>query len=611
MDPGQAQGRGSVHGQDRSDRRRPPEFPRQRAPHVGSGRLRGRRGGRGRRCRCGRRPAAASGVGAAGCAVTGYRRVRGGEEPARIQRPPAGRAHVQPRFDRPGRRDRGQRRARVHPERRVDGERVRRAVGMKYSRRAVVGVSVAAGLLGVGSVALILSSPQTHAEGTFALRGVYAAFLLLIGWGFAGTGLYAWSRRPANAIGPLMTATGLAWLLRGLGVSDNSVLFSIGELAAPAAFALLAHLLLAFPSGRLQTSAQRRLAALAYANATVLQVAAFVVTDTTAPDAGCDGCPPNPILIFSSSSLAGLVILLQLICSFVLLIGLVLTMLRRWRRATAGQRRSLSPVLSAGAFTLLFLASALVAGTVGAAAAADAALIVALTSFACVPFAFLLGLLRSRLGQAEAVSLVVGKLGANAGRSALRDTLAQALGDPRLELAYWVPEISSYVESDGRPVVLPAPGSGRVATRISHGGDPVAAVIHGASLEDDADLVQAVGAAVTLTLRSERLDAELQVRVAELRASRGRIVHQADEQRRRIERDLHDGAQQRLMALGINLRLARERVDHAPRAGARRRRPGRGRRADRRVAAGAERSDRRATRAGARHPPSRADRARP
>src|SRR4051794_15142075 len=86
---------------------------------------------------------------------------------------------------------------------------------MRYSRRAVIGVSVAAGLLGVGSVALILSSPQTHAEGTFALRGVYAAFLLLIGWGFAGTGLYAWSRRPANAIGPLMTATGLAWLLRG------------------------------------------------------------------------------------------------------------------------------------------------------------------------------------------------------------------------------------------------------------------------------------------------------------------------------------------------------------------------------------------------------------
>jgi signal transduction histidine kinase len=433
---------------------------------------------------------------------------------------------------------------------------------MRYSRRALIVVAASAWLLGVGSVALILTSPRTHAEGTFALPGVYAAFLLLIGWGFAGTGLYAWSRRPANAIGPLMTATGLAWLLRGLGVSDNSLLFSIGELAAPAAFALLAHLLLVFPSGHLETRSQRWLAVLAYVNATVLQAAAFVVTDTRAPDAGCEGCPPNPILIFGSSSFAGLAILLQLICSFVILVGLVLAMLRRWRRATAGQRRSLSPVLSAGAFTLFFLASALVAGAVGAAAAADATLIVALTAFACVPFAFLLGLLRSRLGQAEAVSLVVGKLGAGAGRSAMRDTLAQALGDPRLELAYWVPEISSYVESDGRPVALPVPGSGRFATRISHGGDPVAAVIHGASLEDDANLVQAVGAAVALTLRSERLDAELQVRVAELQASRARIVQAGDEQRRRIERDLHDGAQQRLMAVGINLRLARDRVEH-------------------------------------------------
>ena len=184
------------------------------------------------------------------------------------------------------------------------------------------------------------------------------------------------------------------------------------------------------------------------------------------------------------------------------------------------------------------------------------------TSFACVPFAFLLGLPRSRLGKAEAVSLVVSRDGAGAGRSDLRDTLAQALGDPHLELAYWVSEISSYVESNGRPVALPAIGSGKFATRISHGGDPVAAVIHDASLEDDDDLIQAVGAAVALTLRSERLDAELQVRVAELQASRARIVQAGDEQRRRIERDLHDGAQQRLMALGINLRLARDRIGH-------------------------------------------------
>ena len=268
-------------------------------------------------------------------------------------------------------------------------------------------------------------------------------------------------------------------------------------------------------------------------------------------------------------------------------------MLRRWRRATAGSgarsARSCQQVRS----PCSSCACALVAGAVGAAAAADAALIVALTAFACVPFAFLLGLLRSRLGQAEAVSLVVGKLGADAGRSALRDTLAQALGDPRLDVAYWVPEISSYVESHGRPVTLPAPGSGRFATRISHGGDPVAVVIHGASLEDDADLVQAVGAAVALTLRSERLDAELQVRLAELRASRARIVQAGDEQRRRIERDLHDGAQQRLMALGIDLAWPGTGSRTTPR----------GHRALGHLAARAERGPAELREPGARHPP--------
>jgi signal transduction histidine kinase len=432
---------------------------------------------------------------------------------------------------------------------------------MISSRRVLMGAAVGICLLGIGVALLILRSPGTHAAGTFASRTVYAAFLLLIGWGFAGTGLYAWGRRPGNAVGPLMTAAGSAWLLRGLGVSDDSVVFSVGELAAPLTFAVLVHLLLVFPSGRLETTTQRRLAMVAYANCTALQVAAFVFTDTTAPYAGCDGCPPNPILILNSRSLSTLASTLQVVCTFVVLTGLGLVLLGRWRKATAGQRRSLSPIIIVGALAFFFLASAMVADAVSAAAVANAALIVALTLFAFVPFAFLLGLLRSRFGEAEAVTLVVSRLGAGAGRSALRDALAQALGDPGLELVYWVPEISSYVESGGRPIALPRVGSGKFATQISHDGEPVAAVVHDASLEDEARLIQAVGAAVALTLRNERLAAELRVRVAELRASRARIVHAGDEQRRRIERNLHDGAQQRLMALGINLRLARERVE--------------------------------------------------
>lgn len=437
---------------------------------------------------------------------------------------------------------------------------------MRSPSRALIAAAVAAGLIGIGLTVLVLNSSHTHASGSFASPRVYAFYLLLIGWGFAGTGLYAWARRPGNDIGLLMTATGLAWMIRGLEVSGDSVVFSVGELAAPLSFALLAHLLLAFPSGRLETTAQRRLAALAYVNVTVLQLVAYVFTDTTASYSGCDGCPPNPILISGSKTVVGLTIGLQLVCAVVVLVGLIVVQLRRWRRATVGQRRALSPILMTGGLTLFFLAAALVGSGTGAGTATDAADFVALSLFAFVPFAFLLGLLRSRFGTAEAVTLVVSSLAEQAGRSGLRDTLAETLGDPGLELAYWVPEISSYVDADGRPVTLPENGDGRFATVISHGGDPVAAVVHDASLEDERSLVQTVGAAVALTLRNERLAAELRVRVAELRSSRARIVEAGDEQRRRIERDLHDGAQQRLMALGINLRLARDLVVGDPEA---------------------------------------------
>lgn len=434
---------------------------------------------------------------------------------------------------------------------------------MNRSRRASVAAAVATCLVGTASAALVLGAASTHASGVFAKPGVYLFYLILIGGAFASTGLYVWWRRPENRVGPLMTAVGCAWLLRGVETSSNGVLFAIGNLAAPWAFALLTHLLLAFPSGRLTSATQRLLAAVAYVNVAVLQLVAFVFTDTRAPYAGCVGCPANPLLISSASAAVAWVLAAQSVCSLGVLAGLVVVLSRRWRAATARQRRSLSPILLTGALTLVFVASAIL-GASSLPWASDAFLVVALTLFACVPFAFLLGLLRSRFGEAEAMARVVSRLGDRIGRSTLRDTLAEALGDPLLDLAYWVPEISSYADSEGRRVALPDQGTDTLATFISHGGEPVAAIVHDASLGVDSNLVQTVGAAVALTLRNERLDAELKVRVAELGASRARIVRAGDEERRRIERDLHDGAQQRLLALGINLRLARDVVNARP-----------------------------------------------
>ena len=330
---------------------------------------------------------------------------------------------------------------------------------MTSFRRALIALGMLGVLIGIGMLVLILSSTSTHAGGAFAPRGTYAAYTLVIGWGFAGTGLYAWARRPENNVGPLMSAVGFAWLLQGLATSNDSVVFSIGILSRPLAYALLVHLLLAFPSGRLETRAQRWLTALVYFDVTVLQLASFVFQDTTASYANCTACPTNPILISASQTLYGLTTGLQGACALIALVGLVAVLYRRWRRNAPGQRRVLAPILSVGGLALFFVVVATLAGSSGSSTISDGAFIAALTVLALIPFAFLVGLLRSRLGRAEAATAVVGRLGAAVGRTAMRDALADALGDPELEIAYWVPDVESYVDADGDPVALPRPAA--------------------------------------------------------------------------------------------------------------------------------------------------------
>ena len=188
-------------------------------------------------------------------------------------------------------------------------------------------------------------------------------------------------------------------------------------------------------------------------------------------------------------------------------------------------------------------------------------------ALALVPFAFLAGLLRSRVAGAAAVSALVASLGDAGGRRGrLREALAEALGDPSLELAFWLPERGGWVDESGAAVALPAPESARMCTTIEHEGRPLATIVHDVSLAEDADLVRAVGGAASLALENERLDAELRANLHELRASRARIVESADAARRRIERDLHDGAQQQLVAILLSLRMARRRIDDDPHA---------------------------------------------
>jgi signal transduction histidine kinase len=162
-------------------------------------------------------------------------------------------------------------------------------------------------------------------------------------------------------------------------------------------------------------------------------------------------------------------------------------------------------------------------------------------------------LLRTRV-QRRSVARIVGELGEAPPAGSLESALARAIGDPELRIAYWLPASKRYVDSRGRPAEEPLAAPGRVVTHLVRDGRRVAVVTHTTAIDD---LEREIGAAVRLALENERLQAEILAQLHDLRISRTRVVETGDAERRRLERDLHDGAQQRLLALSYDLRLAR------------------------------------------------------
>jgi signal transduction histidine kinase len=387
--------------------------------------------------------------------------------------------------------------------------------------------------------------------------------VLVIGWSFAGTGLFAWWRRPANVVGPLMFLTGFFWFFNVYTLSDTTAFFVAGYLLSLVSFAFLIHLLLVFPDGRLETRLERAVVIGGYAAVTVLQLIGAFLIDPALN--GCDGCPDNPLLITDDQTPYDIFGSLQSLFSIAILTVLVVALVRRWRAWPRARRMQFAPVLWTGGASLSLVALQLVVDVLGGPDGVERALfLAALVPFAFVPFAFLAGLLRSRISRAEAVGDLVADLGGGAEGRGLRDALAEALSDPTVELAYWVPGSVGYVNAKGVRVELPGPGEARRWEEVSHDGKRVGAIVHDGQLDDAEELVASVASAAGLRMENERLDAELRARLEELRASRARIVEAGYRERRRVERDLHDGAQQRLMALALNLKLARSKMDGDP-----------------------------------------------
>ena len=372
-------------------------------------------------------------------------------------------------------------------------------------------------------------------------------------WIFAG--LVAWTRRPGNRVGALMVAVGVTDLLQQL-YWDAALPFTVAQVLAFASTPVTAQLFMAFPSGRLTGRAERWYVASAYLLVLVLSPINALFWDWQRTE--CPTCPPNLLLVTSDPqfwepwSIAGDVILVGLLGTGVALL------VRRLRRATVATRRAFAPVLVTASLASLGLCVVLAMDAAGMKTEGSVALWIADVLYAAVPLAFLVGLLRMRWRRAVVADLVL-ELGSASGPTNARDAIARALRDPSLEVAYWLPEGERFVDSAGQPVAVEETPS-RAVSLLEHDSERVAALLHDPSLRDDARLLDAVCAAATLALENVRLQADLRAQLAEVRASRARIVAAGDAERRRLERDLHDGAQQRLLGIRLALQLARSRV---------------------------------------------------
>lgn len=433
---------------------------------------------------------------------------------------------------------------------------------MRSLRSALIFIGAAGVVFGILAVIVVLTSDRENHAVLFSLLTV------LPSWSFIGTGLFAWWRRPNNRTGSLMVLVGFGWLFASLSLSDVPALFGLSMFTANVAWVLLALLLLSFPSGRLQSRFDRVLVGLFVLDAIVLTSITGMVSGPDLETFSCDGCPANPVELSNSPGLAQTLDAIATWGGVLLLIVLITVLIRRYRALGSTNRSAVRPVLAAGA------ASVLAIGVLVAVAAIDvgdtaqqAVFVIAVVLMSCVPFAFLVGLLRSKFTSAGAVNELIARLAeTNAQSLDIRGALAEALGDATLEFFYWLPNRAGYVDGEGRPVDLPQKGSGRSWAPVEHDGELIAAIAYDDSLADDQDLIKSTGIAAALALRNQRLDAELRANVEELRASRARIVNASDTARRELERNLHDGAQQHLVSMALTLRMAANKIDDDPAA---------------------------------------------
>ncbi|HEY6760686.1 MAG TPA: sensor histidine kinase [Baekduia sp.] len=334
----------------------------------------------------------------------------------------------------------------------------------------------------------------------------------------------------------------------------------------------MVYLVVAFPSGRVSNRADRVLTTGVALVVLILFLPTALLVDAYPVPAAwvtCSaGCPGNAFQLVAHQPawVGDVVVPLREALTSLLFLAVTLRLAARIGTATTTLRRTLTPILALAAIHSAALPVAFALRRAGV--VSDWLLAVTwlrAAGISILAVGFLVGAARWRLAVGAGLYRLAPRLHAGTDPETLRHALADALDDPTVDLAYPSSD-GRWIDAEGRPVTLPAGDSGRAYTVISDGDAKVAAILHDEALRDHREFVHAVGGLAAVVLANQRLAAQVERSLQEVRRSRERILAAADDERRRIERDLHDGAQQRLVALRIKLQLASERSahDHLP-----------------------------------------------
>jgi signal transduction histidine kinase len=429
---------------------------------------------------------------------------------------------------------------------RRDRTRDREGSIARAPHRRFLWATALAGIAAAGcSVALALTSNHLGEP------GLQASLVDWVTLSYIFAGLIAWSRRPASRLGPLMVVAGFTTFASSFQWANLALPYTLGSWLDLVPAALFLHVYLSFPTGRLNRPVERALVAAAYLTALGPQIVGLLL----------DGFGPDNLLAVTSKPGAAHTLLqVQLLTlSAICLAGVGVLLTRRRGGGRRLPRRSALLVESFG-LALVMIAVLFLSGAFEW-PEFETTRRITLVTLGLAPVVFVMALLDARLARSSLGDLLV-ELGAEPAPGDLRDALARALRDPSLTLAYWLPEFEAWVDADGAQVKLPTDDSSRATTPIHRNGDCVAVLVHDSALDDEPELLHAVTAAAEIGLENARLNAELRARLDELRGSRGRVIAAGQKERQRLERNLHDGAQQRLIALALDLRRLEPRFEH-------------------------------------------------